>query len=57
MPIGPLTRHERKLRSHALLKRTTPARPVWVDDDGGMRLGHSSDVVEMLEAFGQPTRS
>lgn len=43
------------IRREYILRLAT--RPVWFADDGGLRVGRSSDLVEMLEALGIRTRA
>jgi hypothetical protein len=30
-------------------------RPIWLGDDGAMRVGHSGDMVQLLDDLGVPT--
>lgn len=43
-----MTGEEMKLRAQALLARCETTRPVWIGDDGRLKLGHSGDLVQML---------
>lgn len=46
---------ERVQRCRHSLIRWPASRPVWVGDDGWLRVGHSGDMIEMLERLGVKT--
>lgn len=55
LPIGPLTAAERKERTRAMVERLRGRSgyprlsALWSGDDGIARVGHSGDVVTMLD--------
>jgi len=44
-----------KKKSAARAIKMTPARALWIGDDGILRRGHSSDMIQMLEDLGIQT--
>lgn len=54
---GRLTDEQRKARIRAILSRSPGRRPVWIGDDGRLRLGHSGDLTQMLQDLNIPTSS
>jgi len=52
-----VTDAERYERAKALLARATVARPVWIGDDGWLRIGRTDDMRQMLDDLGIKTSS
>lgn len=50
-----MTAEEMKRRAQSLLLRCEATRPVWVGDDGRLRIGRSGDLVQMLTDLRIPT--